>query len=119
MEKPEKCYIKAQKVVVHKCEFTNAYCLFGLWLFYSPCYFAFLAFSQVRILHIIELGRYTKFIYSEKATKIEKKISPSLLTLLSNIKENWEIFSNFVSFLDYIARLVYGYFVNLVTLPFW
>ena len=70
MEKPEKCYIKAQKVVVHKCEFTNAYCLFGLWLFYSPCYFAFLAFSQVRVLQyfiylpIIELGRYTKFIYS-------------------------------------------------------
>ena len=43
-----------------------------------------------------------KFRYSEKALKKIEKISHFVLTLLSNFKKGWEIFSNFVAVLEYL-----------------
>ena len=53
-----------------------------------------------------------KFRYGEKAKKIEK-ISHLVLTLLSNVKIRWDIFSNFVVFSQYLnfTYLAASYFI--------
>ena len=59
----------------------------------------------------IYLGTYIKFLYSEKPTKFEE-IAHFSLTLLSNVKKKWKIFSNFCG-----LYLKFGWFyVNLLTL---